>query len=518
MKSRRLLKIFSRKVLTCLGLLIAAALLFYVAQQGYTWAGIFSGILLVFALSIPISQWPSATEFLTRWRELLEEFNPIFGFIFTILDKQNEYHALLQEMADTIDFYGIGTLDQTCLDKLREKLPVQTLSVEERAETAAKDVLGCVSPKKFDVDFDVDLLRAVLVVLNANRHGRSNEAYIQHIRNQGEQYFAAYITMLARVINNSGQLPARKIEAETDETVATLYPLTVLEQLLAPRQTFSLATLSQSLELANAYVDFLTKNSVPPSGAVLTIAKNSELEIHSHLDDYQPLSDWDIGTLNLLINTGQNAITTTHAEQVSALSPSLLRSFCLISLAVFLSNKNLMQQVVCKMAGEEEEAARIALAYLEFDGNPETKIRLGGGQQCVNISYLMQEWEGKIERRQHALGQGFAIELATMQKSLDDGIWYTGLWLLLWDVQNFITSERERLLALARRKRSIIASLRRIFKQLRVTTIERHLQSEKTHAYLMTFYAKGKLARLLNCLVSTDPDIQQKLEGLGISC
>jgi hypothetical protein len=499
------------------GLLLAAALVFYFAQQGHTWAGIFSGILFVFALLIPISHSQRATDFLTRWRELLEEFYPIFGFIFTILDKQKAYRALVEEMANTIDYYNIGTLDQTCLDKLMDTLPVQTLSVPEQAEAVAKDILGCVSLEKFDVDFDVDLLSAVLVVLNADGHGRSGEAHIQHIRSKGEQYFSSYITLLASVINNSGQLPEREIETEANGHVTTEYSLTVLEQLLTPRHTFSRATLSKSLVLANTYVDFLTRNSVPPSGATLAIAENFEAEIHSHLNDHQPLSDWDIGALNLLINTGQAAIKATFPEREPAsLSPSLLRSYCLISLAVFLSNKSLMQRVVCKMAGEEEEAARIALAYLEFDGNPETKIRLGGGQQCVNISYLMQEWEGKIEKRQHALGQGFAIELATMQKSLDDGIWYTGLWLLLWDVQNFITSERERLLALARQKRSIIASLRRIFKQLRVTTIERHLQSEKTHAYLMTFYAKGKLARLLNCLVSTDPVIQQTLEGLGI--
>ncbi len=534
------LKAVAYAVVTLLVLALGVAVLVALRVLGVGWAWSIAAILFGIALFMLISHSKVAPKIL-----------PILELLFPMIAEQKrlyenriaeqkrryEQRPVVDKMEHILGLYNLCTLlDSEDLYTITQNRPcaltedfhdklVNSLSAvdteDERIKNCAKSIAERLKDSAPHVSSDL------LELLYRERHGPSKQV----LWTEEKRYLTPG---LAAVLNESGQLPRGEGWFPYQEED--------LKRLLDPLQDFALDLVKRELDklsalwrLVTRYLLFLDENDVgsflDENGVVLFRGKKDgwELKTTEMLKfigeesqglpvDLHNLNRLDEATLDVLIWAGENAIRGAYPE----LSASLVHSLCLVSLAIFLTKfdrkDSKMLKTVCEEVAKEEEAVRIASAYLEFREDLRGEWQLGG-KEFVSVGYLINNWGNRVAEKEKDLGSGFHKELHAIQAGLQKGKWSTRLPPVVektyQEVLKDMGPQVERLKKVVEKRPQILESLRRVFVGLSLETVERYLELRTSTAYLITFDSQGgSLALLMDCLVSEEK--QQKLKELGI--
>jgi hypothetical protein len=483
-----------RKWLATLGtlllLVIGAAILFYLATLGYTWTQGPAQVLLVFAAFILLSQWDFAFRLLKRWRGPLETLFPWLERLFIEEDRRLQNHALMDKMAQVLQYYGIATIEKEERKQMADSLP-RVAEESERIANCATVLVKLLQPGK------PYIFITVLELLYREYYNLDTKTVWHRVKKAGDD-----LDSLARVLMESVRLP---------QEVNLPYRGHDLHQLLKAFDDFSLSLIQAELRkldqiwtLTARYYRFLAENGVTGWELTVPMLLAFITEHQSGLPaNEQDLSLLDNVKLPLLKWVGEEALQAKYQQQTQ----SLRESFRLISLAVFLTrfehDHPQFLAVVCRQAGELDEAVEIALAYLDFRADLDNTKGLDG-KPFVSINYLVNHWQEKIDERRQSL-KGFDTEIETLRETLLNGQWLTQLWQLLEKAYRSINEDLKAVRILTGQHQSLLESVRRVFKGLHTETIERFLESRRVHAYLLAFNSKkGTVANLIDCLTVRD--------------
>jgi hypothetical protein len=483
-----------RKQLTILGtlllLIIGAAILFYLSTLGYAWTQGPAQVLLVFAAFILLSQWDFAFRLLKRWRGPLETLFPWLEKLFIEEDRRLQNHALIEKMARVLQYYHIATIEKEERKQMADPLPRVAEEDERIANCTVKLVERLHSSKPY-------ISTIVLELLYREYYNLETKELWHSVKETSDD-----LDSLVRVLMESSRLP---------QEVNLPYRSHDLHRLMKAFDDFSLSLIQAELRkldqiwtLTARYYRFLAENGV--TGWDLTVpmllAFITEHPLRLPANE-QDLSRLDEVKLPLLKWVGEEALQAKYQQQAQLLR----ESFRLISLAVFLTrfehDHPQFLPVVCRQAGELDEAVEIALAYLDFRADLDNTKGLDG-KPFVSINYLVNHWQEKIDERRLSL-KGFDTEIETLRETLLNGQWLTQLWQLLEKAYRSINKDLEAVRILARQDQSLLESVRRVFKGLHTETIERFLESRRVYAYLLAFNSKkGTVANLIDCLTVRD--------------
>jgi hypothetical protein len=529
------LKAVAYTVITLLVLALGVAVLVALRILGVGWAWSIAAILSGIALFMLVSHskvapkvfpmlellFPVIAERMRRYenriaeqrrryeqRPVVDKMEHILVFynLWTLLDSEDLYTTISPDSlcALTEDFHGELVNSLSNVDTKAERIKHCAQNIAEHLKDSAPHVSS-------------DLLE----LLSRERYGLSTKALWMEKKR--------YLTSgLAAVLNESGQLPRGEEWFPYQEQD--------LKRLLDPLQDFDLDLMKRELDklsalwrLATRYLLFLNEENLvfeEKEGERVTPWELKPLEMLKFIEEESRglpvnpdnLDILDEATLDVLIWVGENTIRKAYPR----LSDSLVHSLCLVSLAIFLTKfdrkDSPMLKTVCEEVAEEDEAVRLAWAYLEFREDLRDELHLGG-KEFVSVDYLAKNWADRVSEKKVDLGRGFHKEIHAIHAGLQEGTWLTRLPPLVdktyQEILEDVEPQFERLKKVVETRPQIRESLKRIFKDLPPETVERYRELRESNAYLITFDSQeGNLAGLIDCLASDEK--QHEMERLGI--
>lgn len=429
----------------------------------------------------------------------LKVFMPLFPTINVLTAHQEQLSRnryVVEKMKYTLEFYKIYTIPDKVYNQLINSLP--SVNTEEgRIMNCAKNLAEHLKPTQQLVSTEL------FVVLYHERHDLSITAL-------WEREKAKLISGLAEVLLRSGRLLSLTHNVSYDKRD--------FEQLLFKFDDFKLDIFNAELNKISSicsrvtnYQGFLKKHGIQHQAvqtkitAMLDLLKAYKLPLSANI--------LDNATLEILIKVGEESIQASHRTS----EETLLKSCCLVSLAMFLTDNIEMRKTVCREASALDHALRLTFAYLEFREDLGVEDQLGG-KDFVSVEYLIKNWAKRVKKRQDTLGKGFKKELRTIQEFLAEGEWLKRLPRSLERTYADILREsrnRQQLNDVLKERPWIQESLKRVFKNLTLETVERYLEARTINAYLLTFMVEsGTVSGLLNCFIL--PEKQDALKKLGI--
>jgi hypothetical protein len=196
----------------------------------------------------------------------------------------------------------------------------------------------------------------------------------------------------------------------------------------------------------------------------------------------------------------------------------LRQGLCLIGVAVFINKYAYellpLRDEICLRLARNPQASLQLLAYLELKEDREN-TKDPGGKDFVTLCELSDQWVDVLVQRS-VKREGFCHEISTLRQALEDRHWISHLWQLLQRVIARLQVQLGDINLLKHTHPAILQSLRRVFGNLDLDTIERFLEARTINAYLLTFSNRqGSLATLINSLVSAG--CRPQLEALGLT-
>lgn len=522
--------------ISMLGLLIASigiAISIGLSLIGASWAWSIVAMLLGSALYILLSK----DRFTSYPLAVLEQFFPIIRMHRAEEQNRFKFQALVDQMAYTMEFYRLGSrMDEGSIvetsdgsfsfsikfrDKLvnsllREKDPTQT--VQHCAEQIVEEMKKPLSPQ-------------VLALLHEDRHSSSTLMTFQKIKKDDNA-----ILELAAILDESQRLPDH-INLGADEDGALPDKETLLERgylptaekgfpyqqsdisfLLKESESFNLREIRASMyrlqrvwEITSGYLAFLVQNQITSEDYDFQVSnllpgmvtKNQRLPLE--LQDQGKLSGENQIILSTLLQAGEQAFTRKFGD---SLTEEELHSLNLIALGMFFTEKRKdcqnLKSAVCRLASTDKIALKQHLAYLEYREILREETLLDN-LNFVSVKYIADHWKDTNHERQEKLGSGYDKEIDAIQSNLADGNWWTRLPMMIGDVLEKISKKLDEGIDVMQQvvsKRPPVGEvLRRIFRGLKLETIERFLEARTMTAYLLTFdVLTGSLAALVDCL------------------
>lgn len=206
------------------------------------------------------------------------------------------------------------------------------------------------------------------------------------------------------------------------------------------------------------------------------------------------------------------------ASDRQAWEGAMREGLCLIGAAVFINKYAYellpLRDEICRRLAHSPQAILQFLAYLELKEDREN-TKDPGGKDFVTLCELSDQWVDVL--LQHSVKrEGFCHEISTLRQALEDRHWISHLWQLLQRVIARLQVQLGDINVLKRTHPAILQSLRRVFGNLDLDTIERFLEARTINAYLLTFSnLEGSLATLINSLVL--PGCRQQVQDLGLT-
>lgn len=413
------------------------------------------------------------------------------------MERVLNFYRLFPELKPTVYYRcttGRDCFRSTSRDRLTNQLP-DVESSDQRLRNNAELVAGY--RRKTPSPVSADLLE----LLYRERHEMELDDFWVDVKQQVSPDLATILYQDAQEDNRQGLLPR--------PDASFPYCRMDLERLLLPLKTYSPGLLRRDLDafgrlwrLAGEYQAYLIENGIEG----WEISLDALFEYLNGRTPKLPVDEaslviFDEAALDVLLWVSGKAIGTAD----KSLSPSLLNSFCLIAIAIFLSKFERqspeMLAAVCKRTSEIGEAVEIALAFVDFRADLDSVTELGG-KPFVSVRYLMDNWVQRIAEKRENLA-GFNKELRTIQATLAEGQWFTRLWRVLEQTWRDLRKENRDLEDLVKEKDAAREALRGVFKRkVKVPTLERFLEARTVNAYLLSFDStKGSLAGLIDCLL-----------------
>lgn len=217
--------------------------------------------------------------------------------------------------------------------------------------------------------------------------------------------------------------------------------------------------------------------------------------------------------LDYLISTGKKILGLSLQ-----CDPSIQESLCLVSLILFTTNyKQEIREDLCRRIADNNTAVYISFAYIEFHETLLIEHHLSG-ESFVSLAYLFENWQWKVEEKRKSLEKGFVLEINAIKEILKEGKWFDRVMIeLRRALKNVLetSKQNQKILAIVKQEPWVRESLKRIFKNIKISTIERYLEARRINAYIITFKCKGGcLHRVIDCLAASEKE--EKLEKIGV--
>lgn len=509
--------------LTIAGIAIAISIALNIVGLGWTWSlvGILMGIAVFF-----VSGKVSANDNLLS---VLESIFPVIGKFKANQQKMYEYRAVIDKVEYALEYHK---LTQQLKEKWRDKNSDDHYSfnsdfhervikgmMEEKNQTKVTERCIEIVTEEMERKHSEE----VLELLYRESHGYETGRLYDNIKNSDPK-----LEELAEILKLGGHLP-HQVElpdiGETDKiergflpsaTVEFPYTTEDIKAILKNQQNFKLTQVVEEIKrlekvwsVASAYLAFLIKNKILNQDYNIEVsnivqpkgAKSPGLLLGRKFSDM--LTEGERNTLNALLQEGETAF---KSSAVNIPSTAERESLILTALAMFFTEDRLdcpnLKAAVCKLASKQPIAKQQHLAYLEYREDLRQMTSLDD-LPFVSVKYIADNWKNTIK----GLGTSprFKKEMDAIQENLAEGNWWTRLPPLIEEVLDRLGKE---LKGEIRSIKKVIGKyppmedvLRRIFRGLKLETIERLLETRTTIAYLFTFDGlEGSLAELIDCL------------------
>lgn len=327
-----------------------------------------------------------------------------------------------------------------------------------------------------------------------------------------------HLDQLASTLMQGGHLPpATDCFPYTDETV---------RKILLKQETFLLHNVSEALleegriwRITQEYHAFLSKNkaALTPNKRTLKDVQDSASHENTNALLQREFSNLlgreEVRTLSALLKEGENDLKrgplqdTCRGEALSALT--------LTSLAMFFTEERLdrptLKSAVCKLASRSDVAINQHLAYLQAreELRPESPL---ADLPYVSVQYVADNWERII--REMLKSPHYLWDKDAVRQHLQDGNWWTRVPMLMeglfQHIGEVLKSEIQKVMETQAKYPAIQDVLRRLFRGLKLETIERLLEAQTSIPYLLTFDGlEGSLAELIDSLSFFDGGINR---------
>ena len=521
-------------IIGLLGLLIAGigiAIFIGLNLVGGSWAWSIVAILLGTVLFVLLSR----TRFANKLLPVLELLFPIIAKLREETKKRFEYQSVVDKMEYTLEFYRLSQhmkADSYTLSKdghfsfsstLRREL-VDAL-LEEQDPTQV--IQHCAS--RLIEEMETLYSPQVLTLLYQDRHGLSTLMSFREVTQDDDA-----LMELAAILNTSGRLPDHNTLADDGAlpdkeillergylpTAREGFPYTLpdITALLRDLETFSVRDIRAKMfqlqkvwEITSGYLAFLVQNRAIPEDYDYTVSEVL-LSMAAAKEGFPPelqaqgrLTGENQVMLGALLRAGEQGLTGCFGE---TLTKEERHSLNLIALGMFFTEKRRdcqnLKAAVCWLASEKAAAIQQHLAYLEYREVLREETMLDD-LRFVSVKYIAEHWKDTIIKRQGELGPGYDKEIDAIQANLAEGNWWTRLPTMIEEVLGLITRKLEEGIEIVKQvvnKRPPVGEvLRRIFRGLKLETIERFLEARTMTAYLLTFdVLSGSMATLVDCL------------------
>lgn len=492
-------------VLVILVLAVASTLL--IAKYKFEWLMLIIGPLFVLLLQPLVIAFPPGEKL--AW--VIDKCIPGIHYarLTEIETRKAEYRAEVDAIIYTVKHYGL------CIKgvDLREEIlhhPRAAKTEEQRLDHCTQVLENIYRPSHPYVT--ATLLRLLYYEVQK----RSKIAWANY--KEGER-----LDSLINVLTNSKLLPASSHEFPYKEQ---------LERILRPLEEFAIDTIQDELRslaaiwrVSERYGKFLdSENDLPVRDlnfkAVLDQIEKTR-KLPTKPKEVQELQEC---LMEILLGMGDDSIMREHSE----IGEEERRIHSLIALEVFLNkvvqkesikrlipNLDELLKGICGELGSLSDSYPIILAYLDLRRDVRNAPWIDG-RYYVSIHQLISRW--RVRYGQRASGPELILneELGQIEDNLNARIFPTRLLPVTAPERlNELKREYGELFHLVEERKAIHNTLRRIFRDLDLATVERFMEVPGSDAYLLTFSSlHGNLAQLIDCLV--EPDLRQNLQELGI--
>lgn len=471
--------------------------------HGWTWplAGIFFAIIVFFIIS---KRSVSNTTLI-----ILETLFPAIAKFRADQQKRYQYRAIIDKAEYTLEHHQLTKqLKKEWRDTVSEghytfnKNFQELLNKEMMSETNQTRVERlCI--EKIAHEMDPKHHTEVIELLYRELHGTNTNGIYDRVRKNEQR-----LEELANILKMSGHLPP--------STDAFPYKTGDIKDIIRKKEVFKLNEVVGEIikidgiwNVTTDYFKFLAKNKMIKDiytrrvSDIIFSAKASAYLQGLERDFANMLTHDEMEMLSSLLQEGDTALKSSDV-----LIPSMAERKCLnlIGLAMFFTEERLdcqnLKSVVCKLASKQEIAKKQHLAYLESreDLRPQTSL---GDLPFVSVKYVAENWKNTIKTLDTS--PRFQKEMLAIETNLAAGNWWTRLPPFIEDLLNQLGEEFkdqiQGVVTVIGKYPSVEEILRRIFRGLKLETIERLLEARTTTAYLFTFDGlEGRLANLVDCL------------------
>lgn len=515
-------------ILLVSGLFIAVFIGLNILVGGWAWT--LAAILLGVFLFLVISQ----TALNTRLLPVLEVIFPIISKLREEAQKRFEYRSTVDKMEYTLDRYRL--MPRLKKDSRAEKEGGHYAFSPKFHRTMINALLAEVDNKKtisrcssrVSEEMIEQVTPKILTLFYRDLHETASVMDYQDFPDSKTLRME-----LAGNLEPSGLLPDRGKLPEGDEkpqaeillerglmpNAKASFPYTTIDvaRLLKHYKTYELDRLVGDLRklqkiwaLTSSYLAFLVKNRALDEEFAYSVAdlmdaiEDPSAGLPAGISLSERLDERDAVSLAALRQAGLCGLETLFGD----LSAEERESLNLIALGMFFTEERKDLQdlkfVVCKAASESELALRQHLAYLEYREDLREATTLDG-LNFVSVKYIADHWAKTVEKRKQELGPGFDKEIQAIQENLAEGNWWSRLPWVIEEVLKVISKQLEleikKFAQVIANRPPVADVLRRIFRGLKLETIERFLEARTFTAYLLTFDGlEGSMANLIDCL------------------
>jgi hypothetical protein len=530
-------------ILLVIGLFIAIFIGLNMLVGSWAWA--LAAILLGVFLFLFINRTPLRNKLLP----ILEIFFPIISKLQDEAQKRFENRSTVDKMEYTLEYYRLAQRlkEGACIPgehcafspKFRLALVNDLLSEADKknivphcAGRVSREMIEPVTPK-------------ILTLFYRDLH--ENSSVMDYRDFPADDILR---TELADILDRSGLLPDRGplpggddrpspeilLERGLMPNAGAFFPYTTADiaRLLKDYETYELDRLVGDLRkmgktwaLTSSYLAFLVKNKALDESFVYTVSEMLD-SVESPMAGMpadmalaERLDEQSASALAALTQAGRRGLEIRFGD----LPVEERESLNLIALGMFFTEvrKDLqdLKYAVCRAASESDLALRQHLAYLEYREDLREATELDG-LNFVSVKYIADHWAGTVEKRRQADVPGFDKEIQAIRENLAEGNWWTRLpWLIeevLENIRSQVQEGMENFAKVVANRPPVADVLRRIFRGLKLETIERFLEARTFTAYLLTFDGlEGSMANLIDCLsFFKGSKYRAKLTRLGV--
>ncbi|GEM_PF-4467389 len=514
-----------------IGLFIAVFIGLNVLVGGWAWA--LAAILLGVFLFLLINRTPLRERLLP----LLEIFFPVISKLQDEARKRFENRSTVDKMEYALDHYRLTP--RLKKDARVEKEGGHYAFSPKFHRALVNDLLGeadqtkkvprCSNRARREMTEPVTA--EILTLLYRDLH---EKAAVMDYRDFRDPENVSLRTELAEILDLSGLLPDRGLLPADEESrpaaeilleqglmpnawAAFPYTTADIARLLKHYDSYELDRLLGDMRrlrkiwaLTSSYLAFLVKNRALDENFGYTVSdlldsiEDPSAGLPGDIALPDRLDEQNAAVLAALRQAGRYGLETSLGN----LPAEERESLNLIALGMFFTEERKDLQdlkfAVCKAASESDLALQQHLAYLEYREDLRETTELDG-LNFVSVKYIADRWAGTVEKRRQDLGPGFDKEIRTIRENLAEGNWWTRLPWVIEEVLKVIgkqlEQEIEKFARVVANRPPVADVLRRIFRGLKLETIERFLEARTFTAYLLTFDGlEGSMANLIDCL------------------